>query len=44
MKDRGQCTSSNKVNGDFGQIAKEKTLCRSDSLIQHVVKIGLNLT
>ena len=41
IKDSCQCTESNKIDGDFGQISKEQTLCRSYSPLLHVVKIGL---
>ena len=44
IKDRGQCTRSNKIIGNFGQLANEKTLCRYYRPIQHKGKIGLNLT
>ena len=44
MKDRGQCTRSNKINGDFGGISKEQALYRSYRPLQQVRKIGLNLT
>ena len=44
IKDRGQCPSPNKINGNFGQIAEEKALCISYSPLQHVGKIGQNLT
>ena len=33
---------SNKINGNFGQIAKEKTLRRYYRSLQRVGKIGLN--
>ena len=32
----------NKINGDFGQISEKKTMCRSYSPLNHVVKRGLN--
>ena len=44
IKYRGHCRRSNKINGDFGQIAKEQNMCRSYRPLQHVVEIGLNLT
>ena len=44
MKDIGQCTRSNKINGNFGNIAKEQNLCRSYRPLQHIVNIGLDLT
>ena len=40
----GQCKRSNKINGDFGKIAKEQTMCRSYRPLQHVGNIGLKLT
>ena len=43
-KDIGQCTGSNKINGNFGQIAKEKTLCISYRPLPHVLNISLHLT
>ena len=44
IKDIGQCTRSNKINGYFGQNVKEQTLCRSYRPLQHVGKVGLKLT
>ena len=44
IKDIGQYTSSDKINGIFGQIAKEQTLRRYYSRLQHVGKIGLKIT
>ena len=43
-KDRCKCIRSNKINGDFGKIDKEQTICRSYRPLQHLGKIGLNLT
>ena len=40
-KDRCQCTRSNKINGNFVQMTKNKTLCRSYRPLQHLVKRGL---
>ena len=31
----------NEINGDFGQIANEQTLCRSYKLLQNVGNTGL---
>ena len=39
-----QCISSNKLNGNFGKKIKEQTLCRSCKTLQHIEKMGLNLT
>ena len=44
IKDRGQCTKSNKINDNFRTNCQVKTLCRSYRPLQHVGKIGLNLT
>ena len=44
IKFRGECTRANKFNGNFGQISKEKNMCRSYRPQQNVVEIGLNLT
>ena len=44
IKYRVKFTSSNQINGDFGNIAKEQTLCRSYRPLQHVEKMDLNLT
>ena len=30
IKDTGQCTGSNKINGNFGKIAEEKNLSRKE--------------
>ena len=43
IKDIGQFTRSNQINGNLRQIAKEQTLCRSHSPLQHVGNIGLKL-
>ena len=42
IRDSSKCTRSNEINGSLGQIAKEKNMCGSYSLIQHVGKRGLN--
>ena len=42
IKDICQYTGSNKINDYFGQIAKDQTLCRSYSNLQHVVKRSIN--
>ena len=37
-------TSSNKINGGYGEISKDKTLCRYYLPLQHIENMGLNLT
>ena len=44
IKDTGQCTRSNKINSNFGKIAKEQTLCRPYKPQNNVGNIILNLT
>ena len=42
MKDRGKCTSSNKINGDFGQTSMEQTMYKYYRPLQHGGKRDLN--
>ena len=42
MKDRGKCTSSNKINGDFGQISMEQTMYKYYRPLKHGGKRDLN--
>ena len=42
IKERGQCTRSNKINGDFGKIAKEQDICRSYRPLPYVENIVPN--
>ena len=42
IKYRFQYIESNKINGDFGKIAKEKPMCRSYWRLKYVGKRGLN--
>ena len=42
IKDRYQCTRSNTINGNFGQIARKQTMCLSYRTLPHVGKRGLN--
>ena len=44
IKHRDQCTGSNKMNDDFGRIAKEQTRCISYRYLQPVVKMFPNST
>ena len=39
----GQCTRSDKINGNSRKINKEQTLCISYWPLQHVGKVDLNL-